>query len=105
MDEYTKTRLLRGCEVESLTALKRSAIYDKVAHGAFPPPVKIGPRSVRWRYGDILEWIEKLPSAVTEEKESGAESPYNQGPSNHSAVPVKRSRHQPADSRTRRVGI
>ena len=60
MDEFRQKRLLRRGEVEELTALRRSALYQKIAEGVFPAPVKIGKRSVRWRYQDILAWIESL---------------------------------------------
>ena len=65
MEEITHKRLLRRVEVERL-ALKRSAIYQKVTDGLFPPPVRIGRRSVRWRYADILAWIENLESMEPE---------------------------------------
>ena len=66
MEEITHKRLLRRVEVERLTALKRSAIYQKVTDGLFPPPVRIGWRSVRWRCTDLLAWIENLESMEPE---------------------------------------
>lgn len=51
-------RLLRRPEVESLTGLSRAGIYQKMAQGQFPRPVRIGRRSVAWPLSVIDEWIE-----------------------------------------------
>ena len=50
MEEYTAAidRLLRRPEVEKLTGLARATIYQKMATGDFPRPVKIGVRAVAW---------------------------------------------------------
>ena len=66
MDQLTQKRLLRREDVEQVTGLRRSSLYERVAGGSFPAPVKIGKRAVRWRYGDILEWIENLETAESE---------------------------------------
>jgi predicted DNA-binding transcriptional regulator AlpA len=50
---YTDDRLLRRREVEAMVGFGRSMIYEKMASGAFPQPLKIGPKSVRWREQDI----------------------------------------------------
>ncbi len=49
-------RLLRLAEVSMMVGLCRSSIYNYVAEGRFPAPVKMGIRSVRWRMSDILAW-------------------------------------------------
>ncbi len=56
-------RLLRLPEVIGRASLKRSAIYDGVARGTFPPPVRVTSRAVRWRESDIDAWIASRPSA------------------------------------------
>lgn len=56
-------RLLRRVEVEELTGLKKTAIYQKMKNGEFPRPKRIGPRAVRWRASLIEEWIELEPAA------------------------------------------
>ena len=50
MSEYSVAidRLLRRPEVEALTGLARATIYQKMAAGHFPRPVKIGIRAVAW---------------------------------------------------------
>lgn len=50
-------RLLRRNEVEKITALSRSSIYAMIAAGAFPKPLKISTRTVRWSYMEIADWI------------------------------------------------
>ncbi len=50
-------QLLRLAQVMERTALSRSTIYDRMRRGAFPQPVRIGIRCIRWRAADIDEWI------------------------------------------------
>lgn len=38
------------CEVE------RATIYDKIAKGMFPRPIKLGERSVGWLETEIIAW-------------------------------------------------
>ena len=52
------TRLLRRPEVERLTGLACSTIYEKIAAGDFPRQIKLGLRAVGWSECDINEWIE-----------------------------------------------
>ena len=49
--------------VEKFTGLKRSAIYDAVAKGTFPRPVKLGPKAVGWRESAIREWLNARATA------------------------------------------
>jgi prophage regulatory protein len=65
---YTDDRLLRRREVEAMVGFGRSMIYEKMASGAFPQPLKIGPKSVRWREQDIRAWIDRLPKRPAAEK-------------------------------------
>ncbi|KPQ26587.1 MAG: prophage regulatory protein [Marinobacter excellens HL-55] len=50
-------RMLRRKEVEAITGRGRSAIYEGMAAGTFPKPVKIGARAVAWPESVIREWI------------------------------------------------
>lgn len=50
-------RMLRRKEVEAITGRGRSAIYEGIANGTFPKPVKIGARAVAWPESVIREWI------------------------------------------------
>ena len=51
-------RLLRLGEVKHLVGLGRSAIYDQIKRGQFPPPVHIGARAVAWASDQITAWID-----------------------------------------------
>ena len=51
-------RIIRRDEVSKLTGLARATIYDKVKDGSFPPPIRLGPRSVGWRLSDIDAWLQ-----------------------------------------------
>lgn len=50
-------KLERLNEVIARTGLGRSAIYDAIAHGAFPVPVKLGPRAIAFVAAEIDAWI------------------------------------------------
>jgi prophage regulatory protein len=50
-------RLIRRSEVEALTGLRRSTIYNHIKTGRFPPPVKLGSRSVAWLEHEVGAWI------------------------------------------------
>lgn len=52
-----QTALIRRKEVERLTALSRSRIYDLMKQGTFPKPVALGAMSVAWVEVEIHEWI------------------------------------------------
>ena len=58
-------KLLRVPEVEDLTAMKKSKLYDLVKQGQFPAPVRIGPRAVRWRLSAVQKWIDGLEGDTT----------------------------------------
>lgn len=55
--QQLQTALIRRKEVERLTALSRSRIYDLMKQGAFPRPVVLGAMSVAWLEVEIREWI------------------------------------------------
>ena len=54
-------RFLRRKEVEQMVGLSRASIYRLVDTGDFPRPIRVGPRAVRWRLGDIEQWISERP--------------------------------------------
>lgn len=53
-------RLLKVNEVIETVQISRSRIYRMIAAGDFPAPVKIGPKSIRFRDSDVDEWLESL---------------------------------------------
>jgi prophage regulatory protein len=52
-------KIMRRPEVESVTGLSRSSIYELVAAGTFPKPINLGGRAVGWLEGEIVAWVEK----------------------------------------------
>lgn len=55
--QQLQTALIRRKEVERLTALSRSRIYDLMKQGAFPRPVVLGAMSVAWLETEVRNWI------------------------------------------------
>jgi len=52
-------RLLRRPEVEHLTGLSKSSLYERMARGEFPRPIKLGYRTALWPEAAIHAWIER----------------------------------------------
>lgn len=50
--------LLRVAEVCELLALSRATVYKLRAEGAFPEPLRLASRAVRWRVDDLVTWCE-----------------------------------------------
>lgn len=51
-------RILRLPEVKARTTLGRSTIYDAIARGDFPQPMKLGLRAVGWIEAEVDAWVE-----------------------------------------------
>jgi prophage regulatory protein len=49
--------ILRLPAVKGRVGLSRSSIYARMAEGAFPKPVRLGPRAVGWVESEISAWI------------------------------------------------
>ena len=43
--------------VKQFSGLGKTSIYNGVAAGTFPAPLKIGPRAVGWRTSDLTKWL------------------------------------------------
>lgn len=52
-------RTLRRPEVESVTGLKCSSIYERMAAKTFPRPIPLGGRAVGWLESEIIDWQNK----------------------------------------------
>ena len=55
-----------GCKKRGITALlpvSRSTFLNRVSNGTYPPPVKLGMRSVAWKASEILELLENISRA------------------------------------------
>ena len=51
--------ILRLPQVKIQAGLSRSAIYQRIAEGAFPKQINLGGRAVGWLEEDIQNWIEE----------------------------------------------
>ena len=49
--------LLRLPQVRERVGLQRTAIYDGIKLGTFPPPIKLGRRCVAWPSDAIDTWV------------------------------------------------
>jgi prophage regulatory protein len=49
--------ILRRPQVEARVGLKRSTLYQRVADGTFPPPVRLGSRAVGWLESEVSDWL------------------------------------------------
>lgn len=54
----------RRKEVENLTGLSRSTIYDKMKDGSFPRPVNLSTRAVAWPESVIAKWLAERATAT-----------------------------------------
>jgi prophage regulatory protein len=50
-------RILRRPQVEAITGLSRSSIYQRMRDGTFPNAIQLGARSVGWRAADIEAFL------------------------------------------------
>ena len=57
------TQILRRRQLEEQLGLSRSAIYQMVADGLFPKPIKLGRRAVGWRADDVENWLSEMQEA------------------------------------------
>lgn len=55
--EYQRPQILRFNQVSGRVGLGRSAIYDLMAKGKFPRPVKLTAKAVGWSSSVIDAWI------------------------------------------------
>ncbi|MBN4063159.1 AlpA family transcriptional regulator [Cardiobacterium sp. AH-315-I02] len=60
-DQY---KIIRLPQVQSLTALSRSAIYERIAKGTFPSQINLGGRAVGWSELQVCNWIEQRMSGL-----------------------------------------
>jgi len=59
-------KILRRTQLEELLGLSRSAIYQMMADGEFPRPVKLGRRAVGWPEHEVQAWLQNLQEVQDE---------------------------------------
>jgi prophage regulatory protein len=67
--------MIRLSDVCDLLGISRSTVYKRVSEGTFPPPVHLGPGTVRWRIEVIEAWRDaqaaRQPSRRSVSKDPG----------------------------------
>jgi len=53
-----RDRLIRLPIVEENTGCKKSTIYQMIADGRFPKPVRLSARHVAWSETAVLQWVQ-----------------------------------------------
>lgn len=51
-------KFLRRPQVQALTGLPCSTIYEMMDRGTFPRPIRLTPRIVGWLEADVRQWQE-----------------------------------------------
>ncbi|MBI2798991.1 MAG: AlpA family transcriptional regulator [Gammaproteobacteria bacterium] len=68
-DHKKPRRLIRKPEVKNRSGFKSdSGLYDAIARGDFPKPIKIGTRASAWIESDIEDWIDLKIAASRSER-------------------------------------
>lgn len=57
----------RRSEVEALTGLSRSTIYDQMSRGLFPRPIKLTGKAVAWPESSLSAWLQSRKGHVPAE--------------------------------------
>ena len=80
-------RILRRPEVEAVTGLSTTTIYERMALGTFPRPIPLGAKSVGWLETEILTW-QRARIAERESTQNASLSPtLNASDGTHSRPP------------------
>lgn len=53
-----RDRMLRLPQVEQVTGLKKSAIYELARTGRFPRRIRLSARATAWAESEVLQWIQ-----------------------------------------------
>jgi len=56
---YPNIRLIRIDEVEMISTLSRSRIYEAMKLGTFPSPIKTGLRASAWVRQEVEDWLDQ----------------------------------------------
>lgn len=63
MAEAAKHKVLRLRDVQAITGLGRSAVYEGMAEGTFPSNIPLSAKAVGWVEAEIQLWIERRITA------------------------------------------
>ena len=65
-------RFLRMPEIQARTGVSRTTIYQWMAEGRFPRPVRLGARAMGWIEADFDEWLRERIAKSRDAAEGGA---------------------------------
>ena len=60
----TNFKIIRRPDVEAVTGLSRSSIYEKMDKGTFPKAIKLSERSVGWLEHEVQGWLKNRVAAT-----------------------------------------
>lgn len=63
-------KLFRLPEVEALSGLKKTSVYNGAHDGTFPKPIRISARCVAWRESDLVAWQAQRQQAAIGSKKA-----------------------------------
>ena len=64
--------LLTRRDVEARLGITKSTVYRLMRCGAFPEPIQVGPRAVRWVESELEAWLASRPRASGESADRSA---------------------------------
>jgi len=53
-------QIYRRTDIEKQFGISRAGIYNMMAEGRFPKPVKLGERAVGWLEEDLKNWLDNM---------------------------------------------
>jgi len=59
----SKKRIIRFPDTIAMTGLGKTAIYDRIKAGTFPPLINLGGRAVGFLLSDVEQWIDERVKA------------------------------------------
>ena len=62
-DQKRLIRLHQIVGADGILPICRSTVYEWIASGKFPAPIKLGPRVSAWKVSDIESFIAKMEAA------------------------------------------
>lgn len=57
--EIQAIKLLDKRDIKEIMQIQDNAFYTMIKTDDFPKPIRVTPKSARWKYVEIKEWLEK----------------------------------------------
>lgn len=59
-------RIYRLRDLPAVTGLSKSTLYEMMARGEFPKPIKLARRAVGWRSDAVEQWLDEREQVAAE---------------------------------------